>query len=61
MRLEAGDGQLAGVMIKRVSCPVCDRDVELPDDAKAGDFVTCCGKTFRLTYEFGAFAAEPLD
>jgi len=30
----------------------------LPDDVKAGDAVHCCGRTYRLTFEYGAFAAE---
>ncbi|MGH2731571.1 MAG: hypothetical protein ACRDJG_01245 [Actinomycetota bacterium] len=43
----------------RVSCPVCDELVTLPEDAKPGDLVECCGKPHRLTFEYGAFAAEP--
>ncbi len=42
-----------------VSCPDCDRDIVLPETAKAGDLVECCGRRYRLTFEFGAFAAEP--
>jgi len=32
--------------------------VTLPDDVKPGDTVRCCGRTYRLTFEYGAFAAE---
>ena len=42
----------------RVSCPDCNEVITLPDDARAGDTVSCCGQTYRLTFEFGAFAAE---
>ena len=30
----------------------------LPEDAKPGDTIRCCGRTYRLTFEYGAFAAE---
>ncbi len=43
----------------RVSCPDCDRIITLPEDAKAGDTVECCGRRYRLTFEYGTFAAEP--
>jgi hypothetical protein len=42
----------------RVSCPECDRAIVLPDTVKAGDVVECCCRRNRLTFEFGAFAAE---
>jgi hypothetical protein len=60
LRLELQGDKWVGEEIKRVSCPNCDQMVELPDDAKAGDTVACCGKTFRLTHEWGSFAAEPV-
>jgi len=44
--------------IHRVSCPVCDQKLEVPEEARPGDMMTCCGQTFRLTYEFGAYALE---
>jgi uncharacterized paraquat-inducible protein A len=44
----------------RVSCPACDEVMTLPDDVKAGDPVHCCGRTYRLTDEYGAYAAEEL-
>ncbi len=43
----------------RVSCPDCERVITLPEDAKTGDTVECCGRLYRLTFEYGAFAAEP--
>ncbi len=42
----------------RVSCPNCDEVITTPADAKAGDTIQCCGRTWRLTFEYGAFAAE---
>jgi hypothetical protein len=44
----------------RVSCPECAKQVTLPEGARAGDLVGCCGRTYRLTFEYGAFAAEEL-
>jgi len=41
-----------------VSCPACDEVITLPDDVKPGDTVRCCGQTYRLTFEYGAFATE---
>lgn len=51
-------GDLVLRQIHRVSCPVCGQMLEAPEDAKAGDTMTCCDRTFRLTYEFGAYALE---
>jgi hypothetical protein len=39
-----------------VSCPDCDELLTLP----AGDLIECCGRRYRLTFEYGAFAAEVL-
>lgn len=34
--------------------------VTLEPSAKAGDLVACCGRQYRLAFEYGAFAAvEP--
>ena len=44
----------------RVSCPDCDQPVTLPEDAEAGDLIECSGRRYRLTFEYGAFAAEEL-
>jgi hypothetical protein len=30
----------------------------LPEDARPGDIIRCCGRAYRLTFEYGAFAAE---
>ena len=41
-----------------VSCPACDQILVLPETAKPGDLIECCGRHYRLTFEYGAFAAE---
>ena len=41
-----------------MSCPAWEALVTLPEDAKAGDMIECCGRPYRLTFEYGAFAAE---
>ncbi|MGH2609834.1 MAG: hypothetical protein ACRDHF_12215 [Tepidiformaceae bacterium] len=43
-----------------MSCPDCGQLVTLPEDAGAGDLIECCGRRYRLTFEYGAFAAEAL-
>jgi hypothetical protein len=42
----------------RVSCPACDQVITLAEGARAGDVIECCGRRYRLTFEYGAFAAE---
>lgn len=51
-------GGLTLQQIHRVSCPFCSQVLEVPKQAKAGDTMNCCGRTFHLTYEFGAYALE---
>jgi|SRR5688500_5013449 len=60
LRLIEEGGRLSTVAPKRVSCPACDRIIVPSDNAHAGDIIRCCGKEFRLTYEFGSFAMEGL-
>lgn len=43
-----------------VSCPDCEQEIVLPETAKTGDLIACCGRQYRLTFEYGAFAAEPV-
>ena len=42
----------------RLSCPKCGQVLTLPEGVQAGDLVECCGRRYRLTFEYGAFAAE---
>ncbi len=58
MRETAGRWTVA--IAHRVSCPDCDRVITLPEGARAGDTIECCGRRYRLTFDYGAFAAEPL-
>jgi hypothetical protein len=43
-----------------VSCPACDDLLTLPEGVEPGDLIDCCGQRYRLTFEYGAFAAEEL-
>lgn len=58
LKLVRQEGKLALKQIHRVSCPLCDKKFEVPEEARPGDVMTCCGRTFRLTYEFGTYALE---
>ena len=58
VRVREYAGRWSASLAHRVSCPACDEVITLPEDVKPGDTVRCCGETYRLTFEFGAFAAE---
>jgi ribosomal protein S27E len=58
VRLKREDGHWTATLAHRVSCPACDEMLILPENAKAGDGIACCGRRYRLTFEYGAFAAE---
>ena len=52
------EGKLTLRQVHHVSCPRCNRMLEVPEHARPGDTMICCGQMFRLTYEFGAYALE---
>jgi hypothetical protein len=58
LRLRVDGRRWSATLAYRVSCPACEDVVTLPADVKPGDTVRCCGRTYRLTFEFGAYAAE---
>ena len=58
LRLREDAGRWSATLAHRVSCPACDEVMTLPDEVKAGDTIRCCGRTYRLTLEYGAYAAE---
>lgn len=58
LRLKEKDGNYFLEEIPKVSCPTCERIMEVPEDLGPGDTLTCCGEKFLLTYEFGAYALE---
>lgn len=58
LRVREEDGRWSATLAHRVSCPTCDKVMTLAEDAKPGDTVSCCGRRYRLTFEYGAFAAE---
>ncbi len=57
-RLVKQKDQWAMEAISTASCPVCDEVLELDTDVQAGDMVKHCGKVFRLSFEYGAWALE---
>ena len=58
LRIREDGGQWVATLAHRVSCPACDALMTLPEEATAGDVIECCGRRYRLTLEYGAFAAE---
>jgi NAD-dependent SIR2 family protein deacetylase len=60
LRVSGDAGLWSAALAYRVSCPDCDAVVTLAENAKAGDTVLCCGHTHKLTFEYGAFAADPM-
>lgn len=58
LRLKEKDGSYFLEEVPKVSCPSCDRVLEVPDELGPGDTLKCCDKEFTLTYEFGAYALE---
>jgi hypothetical protein len=59
LRLREEKGEWVATLAHRVSCPDCDELLTLPEGTTAGGLIECCGR-YRLTFEYGAFAAEPL-
>lgn len=55
---QRGDGVPVAERVYVVTCPACEREIELNLEAKAGDVVRCCGVDWRLTYAFGSYALE---
>lgn len=58
LELVCREGRLVWRQVHYVSCPSCSQMLEVPAHARAGDTMVCCGRTFRLTYEFGVYALE---
>ena len=60
LRIREVGGHWTTTLAFRVSCPDCDVALTLPEDVKAGDMIECCEQRYRLTFEYGAYAAERL-
>jgi hypothetical protein len=60
LRVREEGGRWSVTLAHQVSCPDCDDVMTLPEDARAVDTVSCCDQTYRLTFEYGAFAAEKM-
>ena len=58
LRLRQDGWRWAATLAYRVSCPLCNDVVTLPEDVKAGDTINCCRRQYRLSFEYGVFAAE---
>jgi endogenous inhibitor of DNA gyrase (YacG/DUF329 family) len=58
LRLKEYGGRWTAAIAHQVSCPDCQQTIVLSDTARAGDRVACCGREYRLTFEYGAFALE---
>ena len=56
LRLKGKDGNYFLKEIPKVSCPSCDRVMEVPEGLGAREAMECCGEKYVLTYEFGAYA-----
>jgi Zn finger protein HypA/HybF involved in hydrogenase expression len=61
LRVTRQDGHWIASLAHRVSCPTCNEGLTLPEGAKAGDVIACCGRRYRLTFEYGVFAAEEVE
>jgi hypothetical protein len=58
LRLKEKDGGHFLVEVSKVSCPSCNQILEVAEGLGPGDTLTCCGRDFVLSYEFGAYALE---
>ena len=58
LRLRGENDSWIATIAHKVSCPTCEQTITLDELARAGDLIRCCGRTYRLTFEFGAFALE---
>lgn len=47
--------------VPTASCPVGNERLVLPEGVRPGDLIECHGRRLRVTYEFGAWALEPLE
>lgn len=56
LRLKENGGNYFLEEIPKVSCPTCERLIEVSEGLRPGDTVRCCGEDFLLTYEFGSHA-----
>ncbi|MBX6351334.1 MAG: hypothetical protein IRZ11_07480 [Clostridia bacterium] len=52
------EGVASARRVWRASCPVCGCDREVPEDARPGDRLVCCGRPWRLSFEYGSWALE---
>ena len=58
--MKGGGDELWAEPVHKVSCPVCDAVIILPEGIKAGDKISHCGREFTMTFEFGTYALEEI-
>lgn len=56
LKLTEKDGRLLLAEVPKVSCPLCERVIEVTEGLGCGNTVICCGEKFTLTYKFGSYA-----
>jgi len=56
LRVTEKDGKYFLEEISKVSCPSCDRVMDVPEGLRAGETMECCGEKYVLTYKFGSYA-----
>lgn len=61
LRVEEKEGEYSLVEVHKVSCPSCECVTEVSEGLGPGDTITCCGKHYTLTYEFGSYALSSND
>ena len=47
----------------KVRCPDCDGEIDVPDDAIAGEIVSCpdCGQEYEVYFEDGQLKLKPAE
>lgn len=60
-RITRSGGSYKLAPVHLVSCPVCEARIEVPDNSAPGGRLRCCGREFKLTFEYGAWALQPLE
>lgn len=60
LRVHRDGGRWTARVAPTASCPHCDRIIVLPEGVRAGERLQSCGREYRLTFEHGAWALEPV-
>jgi hypothetical protein len=60
LRLSEGGGTWTASILKKVSCALCEAEIVLADDVQPGDVMEHCGRRQAVSFEYGAYALEPI-